>query len=148
MSSSQAQSLGRHKFSVLSLQSSVTTGGGATADSGQLVPNPQPRTPRPDSPALSAQPLRIPHLKCSRPRPNKVEASDGRTLPGPGCRERATAHGYSFEKASLLCQPAAHEDVGVKRRPSLWVHLRAPARQRLKSSMISSSVIPSVINIS
>ena len=45
MSSSEAQSLDRHKFSVLSRQSSVTTGGKAIADSGQLVPNPQPRTP-------------------------------------------------------------------------------------------------------
>ena len=55
MSSSEAQSLDRHKFSVLSFQSSVTTGRKAIADSGQLVPNPQPRTPRPDSPALSAR---------------------------------------------------------------------------------------------
>jgi hypothetical protein len=55
MSSSEAQSLDRHKFSVLSFQSSVTTGGKAIADSGQPVPNSQPRTPRPDSPGLSAR---------------------------------------------------------------------------------------------
>jgi hypothetical protein len=55
MSSSQAQSLDRQKFSVLSFQSSVTTGDGATAGSGLLVRNPQPRTPRPDLPALSAR---------------------------------------------------------------------------------------------
>jgi hypothetical protein len=49
----QAQSLGRQKFSVLSFQSSGTTGDRATAGSGLLVRNPQPQTPRPDSPALS-----------------------------------------------------------------------------------------------
>jgi hypothetical protein len=54
MSSWEAQSLDRHKFSVLSFQSPGTTGDRATAGSGLLVPNPQPRTPRPDSPALSA----------------------------------------------------------------------------------------------
>ena len=36
-----------NKSSVISFQLSVTTAGKAIADSGQLIPNPQPRVPLP-----------------------------------------------------------------------------------------------------